>query len=1368
MHQSCIFVHSIPAAVEDSTSAVGYLPWNYNLMNKIYAVSSLAAALTLALPSPVTGQRLLPGYRYDHSTAPTGKEWQSPADYALGKEQPHAYFFSFAPKDRAERVLPEYSSLYQSLDGTWRFHWVRTPEERPVDFYRTDYDASSWDEVTVPMNWNVYGLQRDGKQKYGTPIYVNQPVIFYHKVRPDDWREGVMRTPPKEWTTYRDRNEVGSYRRTFKLPTEWSDKAVFLNFDGVDSFFYLWINGRYVGFSKNSRNLASFDISPYLRPKEEENVIAVEVYRNSDGSFLEAQDMFRLPGIFRSVYLTAKPKVHLRDLQVIPDVTSDLKEGSLRITSELRSQGTKAVRPDLRLSYKLYALPLYSDEVSGAPVATAEGRSTSMGTAETTLTLQSPALWSAEAPHRYVLVAELYDKAGKTLLDRASIYTGFRKVEIRETPADQDEFGQAGRYFYVNHKPVKFKGTNRHETDPSRGHAITHEQMEREVFLMKRANINHVRNSHYPPAPYWYYLCDKYGIYLEDEANIESHQYYYGKASLSHVPEFEAQHVSRMLEMVHANINHPSIVIWSLGNEAGPGVNFVKSYEATKRVDTSRPVQYERNNDIVDMGSNQYPSIAWVEGAATGKYKIKYPFHISEYAHSMGNACGGLADYWKAIESSNYICGGAIWDWVDQALYNYTPEGLRYLAYGGNFGDFPNDGMFVMNGIMFADLQPKPQYYEVKKVYQQIGIEAEDLMAGRVRIFNKHYFVSLADFDLRWSLYRDGVEERSGVLDLPAIAPRTAETVTLPLSTSDLQPNSEYFVKVECRLRTDKPWAKAGYVAADEQLALQSLREREALQGGKGLRAKSLTKEVYEVAGSDFSVQYDLREGTIHQLVYAGDTVIYPGNGPRITAFRAPADNDIWVRSAWTTNGLHNLKHRVLKQQVTKLPDGSVELFFTVRSQAPYGATLTMHKASGKYELTEDKAHPFGENDFAITSQAIWRVYPDGSIQLRSNLTTNKPALPLGRLGYEFVLPRAYDNYTYYGRGPINNYGDRKASQYIEQHKSKVAEQFVSFPKPQTMANREEVRWVSLTNASGRGMLFLTDSVMTSSALPYSAMQLMMAPHPHELPAAGDTHLVLSRSTTGLGGASCGQGGPLVSAQSLGTPQLFSLMIRPLRAGDSAVKQAKAQIDGPVVSSITRDPHGDLVITGAPGEALWYTVGRGRPQRYTEPIDFSQGGEVSAWAEGQRRLISTMSFGRMKYAACRIVFCSSEEYGYEAQDLLDESPDTMWHTVWTLTVPKHPHWIDFDLYKVKTITGLTYLPRQDESTTGDVKEYALSVSDDGKQWTEVLRGTFGSDKKLKEALLKKPVRARYLRFTALSAHDGQDYASGSEIHILAE
>ena len=1334
-------------------------------------VRTLLTVLALSLSGSLCAQRILPGYEYQDEANPKGDEWQSPARHALNKEQPHAFFFSFGSKERDEitRVLPQNSSLYQDLNGTWAFHWVRTPEERPRDFFQPSYDVSGWDRVSVPTNWNVYGLQKDGRQKYGTPIYVNQQVIFWHQVKVDDWRGGVMRTPPKEWTTYRDRNEVGSYRRSFSIPKDWQGHAVYLNFDGVDSFFYLWINGHYVGFSKNSRSLASFDISRYLRP-EGENVVAVEVYRNSDGSFLEAQDMFRLPGIFRSVYLTAKPRIHVKDLRLVPDLSPDLREGTLRISADLDSKWVKAIQKDLLLRYKLYRVALYSDEVDPVAVGSVEARTSAPATATTELKISMPQLWSAELPHRYVLVAELFDKSGKRLLDRASTYTGFRKVEIKDTPAGEDEFGRAGRYFYVNGKPVKLRGVNRHETNPATGHVVSHQQMEREVFLMKRANINHVRNSHYPADPYWYYLCDKYGIYLEDEANVESHEYYYGKASLSHVPEFEAQHVSRMLEMVHAHINHPSIVIWSLGNEAGPGINFTKSYEATKRIDTSRPVQYERNNDIVDMGSNQYPSIAWVEGAAEGKYDIKYPFHISEYAHSMGNACGGLADYWKAIDRTNFICGGAIWDWVDQALYNHTSDGQRYLAYGGNFGDVPNDGMFVMNGVMFADLQPKPQYYEVKKVYQSVSFEPVDLAQGKVRLFNKNYFSSLDDYELRWSLWCDGAMTSDGIRPLSSVAPRTAVELSLPVSTASLDPKSEYFLKLECRLRSAKPWAEAGYVVADEQISLQPLLQRASREGSSSerLQSRSLSAKAFEVKGRDFSVNFDLEQGTIGQLVYAQDTLIHSGQGPKISAFRAPADNDIWIRSAWVTNGLHNLRHRVLAHQARKLSDGSVELFFTIRSQAPQGATLSMHRASGCYEIEEDVAHPFGETDFYILAQTVWTVHPDGSIELRSSLSTNKPSLTLPRLGYEFVLPKSYDRYTYYGRGPINNYGDRKASQYIECHESRVADQFVDFPKPQTMANREDVRWVSLTDKAGRGLLFSTDSVMTSSALPYSALDLMLAAHPHELPAAGDTHLVLSRSTTGLGGASCGQGGPLADCQTLASPQTFSLVLRPLRSGEDASQLAKVELSGAIAPTISRSAHGELSISSTPGAKLFYSIGRGKAQRYTRPIPFAQGGEVKAWDERYPGRISSVRLEKMQYAEARIIFCSSEEYGYGSEQFIDESPDTMWHTVWTVTVPKHPHWLDFDLYQEKDIHGITYLPRQDESTVGDIKDFALSVSRDGKSWTEIYRGTFAKDKKLQRVTLPKSSRARYLRFTALSAHDGQDYASGSELRILAD
>ena len=723
----------------------------------------------------------LKGYQYASEQAPKGDEWESPENLALNKEQPHAWFFSFKDQESARKVLPENSAYWQSLNGDWKFNWVRTPEERPKDFYQTNFDVSGWDNIPVPSSWNIVGLQKDGTQKYGTPIYVNQPVIFQHKVAVDDWRGGVMRTPPENWTTFKDRNEVGSYRREFTIPTDWEGKEVFINFDGVDSFFYLWINGQYVGFSKNSRNTASFNITPYL--VKGKNIVAAEVYRSSDGSFLEAQDMFRLPGIYRTVSLTAVPQLHVRDLVATPNLDATYTDGSLAIRADIRNLGKKMAK-GYSMVYSLYANKLYSDDNTKIENVTATAPIAQIPpglemNAETVLKIQNPNKWSAEQPYRYTLVGELKDKKGRTV-ETVSTTVGFRKVEIKDTPASEDEFGLAGRYYYVNGKTVKLKGVNRHESNPAVGHAITRKMMEEEVMLMKRANINHVRNSHYPDDPYWYYLCNKYGLYLEDEANIESHEYYYGAASLSHPAEWKDAHVARVLEMVHANINNPSIVIWSLGNEAGPGQNFVDAYNALKKEDLSRPVQYERNNKIVDMGSNQYPSISWVRGAVKGDYDIKYPFHISEYAHSMGNACGNLIDYWEAMESTNFFCGGAIWDWVDQSLYNYTPDGKRYLAYGGDFGDTPNDGQFVMNGIVFGDLEPKPQYYEVKKVYQHIGVTEIDASKGLFEIFNKYYFNDLSDYAVKWSLYENGKEVESGSLNPGTVAPRKRVQVAVP------------------------------------------------------------------------------------------------------------------------------------------------------------------------------------------------------------------------------------------------------------------------------------------------------------------------------------------------------------------------------------------------------------------------------------------------------------------------------------------------------------------------------------------------------------------------------------------------------------
>ena len=1331
-------------------------------------LSSLMAAPVHADDHP-TG-----GYLFGQAAAPTGNEWQAPGELGYNKLPARALFSSFSSVDEARKVLPEFAKDYLSLDGEWRFHFSKNPDERPKDFFTRGYDDSRWDRLQVPVSWNMAGIQKDGTLKYGVPIYVNQWVIFKYNIEPGDWKKGVMREPPKNYTTYEYRNEVGSFRRSFDIPATWDGKEVYLNFDGVDSFFYLWINGRYVGFSKNSRNTARFDISPYINKGK--NEIAVEVYRSSDGSFLEAQDMFRLPGIFRNVSVTATPKVHVADVKAIPAYTDG--KGTVNLNTTLQNLTAKTAK-DLHIRWSLYKNRLFADDnelVATFEDAKAKTTCNSKGQAaiRQTLTVDNVAAWTAEAPNVYVVVGELMQ--GKKVLETISFQTGFRTVEIKDTPASQDEFGLAGRYYYINGKPVKLKGVNRHDTNPLTGKVISREQMEHEIMLMKRANINHIRTSHYPNDPYFYYLCNKYGIYLESEANIESHEYFYGKASLSHVPEFQAAHVDRVMTMAHQLVNNPSIVIWSLGNEAGPGHNFVVAYDSLKAYDASRPVQYERNNDIVDMGSNQYPSIAWTRDAVKGRMGIKYPFHISEYAHSMGNAVGNLVDYWEAMESTNFFMGGAIWDWIDQSMYNYTKEGKRYLAYGGDFGDTPNDGQFVMNGIIFGDEQPKPQYYEVKKVYQYIGTTWKDAKTATLDVFNKNYYTDdLSGYAMSYVLTADGVAVKKGELDLGSVPARTHKAISITGLNEGLDPNKEYLLHIVYRLKEDMPWAKAGYIQAEEQLPVQVAAARPAIATAGKVNMSAVKDNKIVLSGKTFTTTFDLTKGTIYNLQYDGKTIIPDGCGPELNAFRAWVNNDNWAYEGWYANGLNNLQHNCTSYTTHANANGSVSVVCNVESQAPYSYRLEGGNANWK-KLIENKEKPFGKDDFRFTTQVVYTIFPDGSIESESAITSNKPNLTLAKLGYTVRLPKALNLLTYYGRGTVDNYPDRKTGQMIGIYEQQdVEDEFVAFPKPQDTGNHQDTRWLSLAGNGGQdalyGALFVAKDKMSFSALPWSDNTIAMANHPHELPQSDYTYLHLDMAITGLGGNSCGQGGPLQRDRVMATPHTFGYMIRPMNSveTDALVSNANVSLNGATPLTIVRDAEGNVTINanGAKGDIFYRLNGSKKAVKYTGPVGLREGGTISAWTKENDWLVASQSFSRIESIPLSVVFASSQESGEgDASHLTDGDPSTYWHTMYSVTVANHPHWVDFDCGGVKTIKGFTYLPRQD-SNNGNIKKYSIQVSNDGKTWGKaVAEGEFENNRKEKTVLLTTPVKARFVRLTALSEQSGQDFATGAEFKVL--
>ncbi len=1259
----------------------------------------------------------------DRPSAPTGREWEQEGNLSLNKEPVHATFTSFADAESALKILPEHSTRRRSLDGAWKFHWVKRPEERPADFFRPGFDVSSWKDIQVPSSWQLQG--------YDVPVYSNQRYLFKR-----DWPR-VMGEPPKEYTSFINRNPVGSYRRTFDIPADWKGEDVFVRFDGVDSFFYLWINGSYVGFSKDSRSPAVFDITRFLKPGE--NLIAAEVYRFSDGSYLECQDMWRLSGIFRSVSLEARPHTRIRDFFALPDLDGDYRDGSLTISGSLagKDAGTAKVSATLH-------------EDGGRVIAT--GESGSGGDFKIRLDVKEPHKWSAETPALYTLVLALKDASGSTL-EHVSTHTGFRKVEIRDG------------VFLVNGRPVKLKGVNRHENFPDTGHAVTREQMELDILRLKQANVNHVRTSHYPNDPYWYYLCDREGIYLQDEANIESHGYYYGKESLSHPPEWEAAHVDRVMSMVERDKNHPSIIMWSLGNEAGPGRNFEAAVAKLKQRDVSRPTHYERNNAIVDVGSNQYPSVAWTWAAAKGSAGIKYPFYISEYAHIMNNALGNLADYWEAIESSDRIMGAAIWEWCDQGLYKTNEQGKRFVAYGGDFGDQPNDGQFIVKGVVFADRTPKPCYYEVKQVYQDIVVAPVDLSAGRVEVFNKFFFKDLSAYEMTWELSEDGEVIQSGVMAAPDVEPRRKTLVEVPFQSPAFKPGAEYFLRLGFRLRDACAWAPKGHEVAASQVPVPNPHPDKpaAMTAGAALEVLRDAGKI-TVRGNGFAAVFDAATGFLTSY-RKGDQELLAG-GISFNAFRCPVNNDIWTQNKWFDHGLSRLTHKAAGFNVERLGQ-AVRLSTTVVSRGSHAERCVDF---GGNVTRIEKGRELDERSLSFRSQFSWSITPDGTVAMQTAVMPNGPVIALPKVGVKVELPARLSKVSWFGRGPLENYPDRKSGSFHGRYTASVAEMFVPYARPNDMANREDVRWISLTGEQG-GLLFAAPhGTFSAAALPYSATELLAANHPPSLPEPGRTILTLDAAVLGLGGASCGPGPVDRDIPLSDKAYHLSIVIRPLDPSADPAAIARVGLPLTAPAAVMRRKKELRIDTATPGAVLRYSVNGGEPRDVSGPIPAVARDVIEAWAEkpgyepSARTSFTVPDDDPKAKFAIRYVSSRQREEG-EAEHVLDGDPDTYWHTDYGLTLAKHPHTLEVDLSDRKTFKGISCLPRHD-NVNGRIASYRIETSSDGTTWNTVAEGAFPNSADRKNVAFKQAVTARYLRLVALSEVNGQDFASLAELDIL--
>ena len=977
-------------------------------------------------------------------------EWKNPEINAVNRAPMHTNYFAYSSSEEAAKADKENSSNFMTLNGIWKFNWVKNADARPTDFYRTDYNDKGWGQMKVPGVWEMNG--------YGDPIYVN---VGYA------WRSQYKNNPPYVPI---ENNHVGSYRKEIIIPAEWSGKEIFAHFGSVTSNMYLWVNGKYVGYSEDSKLEAEFNLTKYLKPGK--NLIAFQVFRWCDGTYLEDQDFFRYSGVGRNCYLYSRNKKYIQDIRVTPDLDSNYTNGTLNVALNLNGSGT---------------VELNLTDPAGKSVATAQVNGN--GQKSVVMDVSNPEKWTAETPNLYTLTATL--KNGSNTLEVIPVKVGFRKIELK------------GGQILVNGQPVLFKGADRHEMDPDGGYVVSRERMLQDILRMKQLNINAVRTCHYPDDNLWYDLCDQYGIYVVAEANIESHGMGYGKETLAKNPSYKKAHMERNQRNVQRGYNHPSIIFWSLGNEAGYGPNFEQCYTWIKNEDKTRAVQYEQ------AGTNEFTDIfcpMYYDYDACKKYSegnIDKPLIQCEYAHAMGNSQGGFKEYWDLIRKYPKYQGGFIWDFVDQSNHWKNKDGIDIYGYGGDFNKYDaSDNNFNDNGLISPDRRPNPHAHEVGYFYQSIWTTPGDLSKGEIKVYNENFFRDLSAYYMEWQLLANGAVMQTGVVQDLNVAPQQTATLKLNLNTEKICPCKELLLNVTYKLKAAETLMPAGSTVAYDQLTIRPYTAKALeLKNQKASNLDIVVPVIKDndhnyliVEGENFIIEFNKHNGYLSRYEADGVQLLNPGAQLTPNFWRAPTDNDYGAGlqhryAVWKNPGL---KLTSLKQSIEN-------------EQAIVQAEYEMKAVKGKLFLT-------------------YVINNEGAVKVTQKMEAGKEekVSDMFRFGMQMQMPENFNEVEYYGRGPVENYADRNHSTLIGKYRQTVAEQFYPYIRPQETGTKTDLRWWRVLNISGNGLQFVGDAPFSASALNYSIESLddgvqKDQRHSPEVAKAPFTNLCIDKVQMGLG-----------------------------------------------------------------------------------------------------------------------------------------------------------------------------------------------------------------------------------------------------------